>query len=274
MRGEEGPMSVQFPRPGPVLKAVLIALVSIGLGGAILQWTAWGGVVFQALMFIPERVLHRYEVWRFVTSGLLTLSFSQLLSYGIGLYFLSPDLERRWGSKRFAWFLAGSIVAGNVLVLVVNALPLTSKIFHPDFACGCAAAMAAIAVAWAQANPELEVRLFFFLPIKGKYLFWITLVFCLIPLVYGDPSTDGVAAPFGGILTGMAFGGSTSILRRSYLELKLALLKRRAASGAGGPGRPSVRRARSGGPALRVLPGGLEEELKKREPPNDKRYLN
>jgi membrane associated rhomboid family serine protease len=273
MRGEEGPMSVHFPRPGPVLKTVLIALVAFGLGGALLQWTAWGGVVFQALMFIPERVLHRYEAWRFVTSGLLTLSFGQLLSYGIGLYFLSPDLERRWGSKRFAWFLAGSIAAGNVLVLAVNALPLSNKIFHPDVACGCAAAMAAIAVAWAQANPELEVRLFFFLPLKGKYLFWITLAFCLIPLVYGDPSTDGVAAPFGGVVTGMAFGGSASILRRTYLELKLAVLKRRAAAGPSSA-RPSVRRARASGPALRVLPGGLEEELKKREPPNDKRYLN
>src|ERR1700722_1172323 len=129
MRGEQGPMSVQFPKPGPVLKVVLMALAAFGLGGALLHWTSWGGVIFQALMFVPGRLLPpHYEVWRLVTSGLLTGSFSQLLFAGIGLYFLSPDLERRWGSKRFAWFLVASIVLGNVLVLLVDATHLASPI--------------------------------------------------------------------------------------------------------------------------------------------------
>jgi membrane associated rhomboid family serine protease len=274
MRGADGPMSIQFQRPGPVLRAVLIALAAFGLGGALLHWVSWGPFVFQRLWFVPTRVLHHYEGWRLITSGLLTGSFGQLLFAGIGLYFLSPDLERRWGSPRFAWFLGASIVMGNMLVLAVNALPLANPIFHPEFVFGATSAITAIAVAWAQANPELEVRLFFFLPIKGKYLFWITIVWCVISLIYGEQSSDGVVAPFGGILTGMAFGGQPSILRRTYLELKLALLQRKAAGAAKTTERATVRRARAGGPALRVLPGGLEEELRKREPPSDKRYLN
>jgi membrane associated rhomboid family serine protease len=271
MRGAEGPMSVQFPRPGPVLKAVLIALAAFGIGGALLQWTSLGAVTLRWLAFIPHRP---FEVWRLVTSGLLTESFSTLLFTGVGLYFLSPDLERRWGSQRFAGFLAGSVALGNLFVLAVDRLPLSSPIFHPDHVAGPTAAITAIAVAWAQSNPELEVRLFFFLPVKGKYLFWASVAWCFIPLIYGDQTSDGVAAPFGGILVGMVFGGAPTILRRTYLELKLAILKRRAGGGARAAGRASVRRARAGGPALRVLPGGLEEELRKREPPNDKRYLN
>jgi membrane associated rhomboid family serine protease len=259
-----------------VLKVVLIALAAFGLGGALLHWTSWGQGFFEALMFVPSRVVHRYEAWRLVTSGLLTGSFSQLLFAGIGLYFLSPDLERRWGSQRFAAFLAASIVVGNLLVLAVDAaMPKTSDaIFHPEYVYGAMSAMTAIAVAWAQANPELEVRLFFFLPIKGKYLFWITVVWCVISLVYGEQTSDGVVAPFGGIVAGLAFAGGPSILRRTYLELKLAILKRRTGSAARPAARASVRKARAGGPALRVLPGGLEEELRKREPPSDKRYLN
>jgi len=275
MRGEQGPMSVQFPRPGPVLKGVLIAMAAFGIGGALLHWTDFGAYLLQALVFIPERFLHRpYEVWRLVTSGFLTGSFSQLLFTGIGLYFLSPDLERRWGSKRFAGFLAASVALGNLLVLAVDRIPLTSPIFHPAFVAGPTAAITAIAVAWAQGNPELEVRLFFFLPVKGKYLFWASVAWCVIPLIYGEQTSDGVAAPFGGVLVGMALGGAPTILRRTYLELKLAILKRRAGDGGRAVTRASARKARAGGPALRVLPGGLEEELKKREPPNDKRYLN
>jgi membrane associated rhomboid family serine protease len=258
-----------------VLKAVLIALAVLGIGGALLHWTPWGEGIFQALAFIPDRFLHRpYEVWRLVTSGLLTGSFSTLLFTGVGLYFLSPDLERRWGSQRFAGFLAASVALGNLLVLLVGLTHLESPIFHPAVVLGPTAAITAIAVAWAQSNPELEVRLFFFLPVKGKYLFWASIAWCVIPLIYGEQTSDGVAAPFGGVIVGMALGGAPTILRRTYLELKLAILKRRAGGGARAAGRTSVRRARGSGPSLRVLPGGLEEELRKREPPNDKRYLN
>jgi hypothetical protein len=37
--------------------------------------------------------------------------------------------------------------------------------------------------------------------------------------------------------------------------------------------RPSVRRSGKA-PPLRVVPGGLEDDLKNRKPPKDKRYLN
>jgi hypothetical protein len=81
-------------------------------------------------------------------------------------------------------------------------------------------------------------------------------------------------APFGGFLVGLGLAGSPSILRRTYLQMKLAILKRQAGPGAR-TGRISARKPRpAGGPELRVLPGGLEEELRKREPPKDKRYLN
>jgi membrane associated rhomboid family serine protease len=278
MRGEPGSMSMQFPKPGPVLRAFLIALVTLGVGWALLvNWTAWGARGFDALTCMPDRVFRHLEIWRLFTAGLLTSpqgSVSHLFFTLIGLYFLSPDLEKRWGSPRFAWFLVASLSVGFLAGCAVAGLGLSNPIFHPPRMYGATAAITAVAVAWARENSELEVRLFFVVPVKGKYLFWITLLYCVLGVVYADQMSEGVIAPFGGVLTGMALGGSPSMLRRTYLQLKLALLQRRAGSALRPGARPSTRRPRASGPPLRVLQGGLEEELRKREPPKDKRYLN
>ena len=47
-------MSVQFPRPGPVLKAVLIALAAFGLGGALLHWLPGEPSLIRLLAFVPD----------------------------------------------------------------------------------------------------------------------------------------------------------------------------------------------------------------------------
>jgi membrane associated rhomboid family serine protease len=272
MRGGSGQVSVQLPRPGPVLKVVLVGLVAFGTLGAVLyNWGPnWGRAAFLALVFEPDRVAH-FELWRFLTSGLLSspsVSAGPLIFTLIGLYFLSPDLERRWGGRRFAVFLGGSVVLGNLVAYAVSRFEfLSSPIFHPEHMFGATAAVTAIAVAWSRENADLEVRLMFFLPIKGKHLFWITVGYCVIQVIWHADLTEGVMAPFGGILAGMTLSGSS--VRRTYLKLKLALMKRQAARVSLAI-RPSTRPGRG----LRVLPGGLEEELRKRQPPSDKRYLN
>src|ERR1700722_13418459 len=142
-RGEPGQMPFQLPRPGPVLRAVLIALAAFGIGGGMLfNWTETGRQ--QILPFLacsPDGVLHHFRVWTLLTSGFLTLEFGQLFFTLLGLYFLSPVLERRWGGNLFGMFLAASIVVGNLLVILVDKLQfLTSPIFHPPAMLGATAA--------------------------------------------------------------------------------------------------------------------------------------
>jgi hypothetical protein len=87
---------------------------------------------------------------------------------------------------------------------------------------------------------------------------------------------EGVVAPFGGVAAGLLFSGTPSPLRRAWLHLKLAVLRHRSGSVSAqdliAPKTP--KRSRSGAPPLRVVSGGLEDVLKKRTPPKDKRYLN
>jgi hypothetical protein len=121
------------------------------------------------------------------------------------------------------------------------------------------------------------VQLFFVLPMRGKWLFWLTIGFCVLDLIYPTALPEGVVAPMGGVVVGVLLSGSPSPARSLYLHLKLLLLRRRSRSLSVAEVMASkpVRRPRSpGAPPLRVVSGGLEDALRKRNPPKDKRYLN
>ncbi len=276
----DGPqVSVAFPRPGRALWALLIALSAFGIVTALLA--SWGRAdsVFTWLVFRPGEGLG--EPWRLLSSALLTSpsSWGHLLFALMGLYFLGAPLERRWGSWRFVRFLAISVVLGNLTTwLIAHAVgDAAPDRFRPAFVFGPAAAITAIAIAWSREYADSMVNFFMVLPVRGRTLLWITVGFCVLDLVYPAGMPEGVVAPLGGLVGGLLLGGTPSLLRSAWLHLRLALLRRRGDA----PrvedilARKPQRRARpSNAPPLRVVPGGLEEVLKKRTPPKDKRYLN
>lgn len=271
--------SLALPRPGPALKGLLIAVAVLGIGLALAGNA--GMAVFEWLACNTAFVLHG-QVWRLLTSGFLTdpTSYGHLIFSLLGLYFLSTDLEQRWGGKRFLGFMAGSVVLGNVLAIVVDLIaPATWGSFHPRaLMFGPDAAIAATAIAWAGINADKQILLFFVVPVRGQYLTWVTIGFCVLGLIYRGGTPAGQIAPFGGVLAGFVFGGAQSPMRRAYLHAKLWWIRRRLGDKAPptvdqimrGTAQP---KKRSGGPPLRVVSGGLDEKSEKK-PPKDKRYLN
>ncbi len=271
-------MAFSLPRPGPALKALLITVGVAGLlSASALAWIPWGAHVAKLLVCNRAGVMDG-QLWRLVTSALIQQpgegAIGHLFFMLLGLYFLSPSLERRWGGARFVRFFLISILVGNVLAVVVDFVaPASVSLFHPSVMYGPGAAVAAIAVAWAGENAEAHVRLFFIIPVKGKHFLWLTIAYCFLGVLLKDSVPEGVAAPFGGVLTGLLLGGSPSPLRTLYLLIKLRFIRGRAGGGGVALIRPQPRRSRPGSPPLRVVPGGLED-LSKRQPPKDKRYLN
>ncbi len=279
-------MSGMFPRPGKALKILLVTIAALSILAAIVvNWAPGGrsGVeVFYWVACSRDGLTGGIpRVWTLLTAGLFTRpsgdgAVQDLLYTLIGLYFFSPDLEKRWGPKRFLRFIGTSIFVGFLLGFTIDLLaPPHLEIFHPHMMFGAGAAITATMVAWSRQNADSVVRLFFVLPVKGSWFFWLAVVYAVLGVVYWDRQHDaGVVAPFGGIITGLILGGTPSVARTLYLRAKLAVLRKKASP----PDRPSSprpsRTTRGGGPPLRVVYGGLEDELKKRKPPKDKRYLN
>lgn len=273
-----------LPRPRRALKTVLISIGAFALLGSICaNWIpgAWTLMV-SYLSFIPSTVLKTpLAIIGFFTSWLLTSPSSMFhaLFAIIGLYFLAPDLERRWGGGRLVRFLLCAVCMGNALVMLAHLIPGTPEALKPDLVFGPNAAVEAAAFAWGAENPDAVLRLFFFLPMNGKRFKWITVGFVVLGLILAktQPVPEGALAPVGGVLVGLAMSGSPSPLRRLWLRIRLGILRKRGATLDVGPldlDRPRPRAvARKGGPPLRVVPGGLDD-LEKRKPSKDKRYLN
>jgi membrane associated rhomboid family serine protease len=277
-------VSAAFPRPGRALKAVLIVIAAFAvIGAVIVNWAPGGKSGVELFRLLAFDAAQPQRVWTWVTSGILTSpeGFSHALWSLVGLYFLTNDLEKRWGGARMLRFLALSVVFGNLTVFLVSLVPLAHAVFHPPIAFGPLAAITATAMAWAKENEGRQIRLFFFLPVSGKTLYWVTIGFAVLALLFLQGTPEGAAAPFGGILAGLLLGGTPSPVRSTWLRLKLALMRRKGSpltveSLLGPPSGPRGSK-RKGGPPLRIVQGGqsgLEEDLKNRKPPNDKRYLN
>lgn len=278
MNRQQG-MTFAFPRPGPALWAVLGAMTALGVFTAFLAtWVPGGEHVFEALEFDLDHAF--VQPWRLLSSGLLTspVQLSHLVFSLAGVYFLGTTLEHRWGAWRFARFFAIAILFGNLATMAAGGImpPDAQARFHPDHVFGPMAAITAIAIAWSREFRDSTVNLFLVLPVRARTLLWLTVGLCALDLVYPAGIPEGVVAPFGGVVAGLLFGGSPSLARTAWLRLRLAFLRRRA-SGARIDDILSAqpkRRPRTGAPPLRIVSGGIDEVLKKRTPPKDKRYLN
>jgi membrane associated rhomboid family serine protease len=282
---EPGEIVSALPRPGRALKALLAIIGVFAIVGAVVvNWAPGpptGVELFRWLAFDPTAPFKR--PWTFLTSGLLTSpeGISHALWSMFGLYFLTPDLERRWGGARLVRFLAIAVVLGN-LAVTAGALLLPEKgVFHPPIAFGPMAAITAAVIAWSKENADRQIRFMFFLPMSGKTLYWLTIGLAFLSLVFLQGTAEGALAPLGGILTGVLLAGHPSPVRALWLRLRLGAMRR---GGKGitvqdllddRPSRPRSSPRRTGkSPPLRVVQGGLEDDLKNRKPPKDKRYLN
>jgi membrane associated rhomboid family serine protease len=276
----DNPLQGAFPRPGKVLRAVLIGVFTVWLAFAVgLNWAGASEAVFYALCGNTERILHG-EVWRLFTAPWLHMpvgTLSHVLSAMLGLYFLSPPLESRWGSARFARFLlVASLCAYGTQMLAELVLPggLAARVAGDGgYFYGALPVVEAIAIAWALSFRGQTVRLFFVLPVTSTGLIVFVVATSLMYVVIAAQGPSGLVAPFGGMLAGWLFGGgSPSPFRRFWLKLRLAKLDAEAAKEA------RDRRRRAGKSGLRVISGGRDSDADPDKPPEsrdrDGRWLN
>jgi hypothetical protein len=124
----------------------------------------------------------------------------------------------------------------------------------------------AVLVAWALANRNSTVRMFFLIPISGTMLLVFVLLLSVLNVLALRAPTEGLVTPFGGMLAGWLFGDG-SPLRRLYLKMRLKQIQ---AETTALRAQSAARARRAAGPSLRVVEGGSGRST----PPKDKRYLN
>src|SRR5215471_6602157 len=255
-----------LPRPGKALLWAMGVLLAIWILFAVsVNWVGGDGEVF-SLFVGNTRAILSGQIWRLLTAGLIhdPHGLQHILFAILGIYFLGPTLEARWGGRRTLFFLIGSSVVSFTCQFLAEALlpmSIADKIGQPVWY-GSMGAVEAIAVAWAITNRSQTVRLFFILPVTGNGLLLFVIGISLAAVLLVSKTYEGLITPFGGMLAGYLFGaGTPTPARRVLLKARYFWIARRAA------------RYRSSGPKLRVIEGGEAREAR-RKPPTDKRFLN
>lgn len=152
-----------------------------------------------------------FEIWQLVTYQFLHGGFSHILFNMFALWMFGMEIENQWGGKKFLIFYLLCGVGAGLLHLFISPL-LTGA--APTI--GASGAVYGIMAAFALIYPNRLIYLYFFIPIKAKYLitFLILMEFMLV-----DSVGSGVAhlAHLGGAIVGFIF---VMLDDRTNVELK------------------------------------------------------
>jgi hypothetical protein len=153
----------------PNLTLYLLAIQAIGV--ALLM----GGYSTELdLILHGSSVIHRGEWWRllsFMMMPKIPPSIWLLLAFYI-FYLMGTALEREWGTFRYNLFILCGYLFTILAAFISPGVIVTNTYFL-----GC------VFLAFATLFPEFEFHLFFILPVKVKWLGWLTAGFYILTLL-------------------------------------------------------------------------------------------
>ena len=134
------------------------------------------GVWVERLALLPDRVLAG-EYWRVITFLALPLSLSPIwvIFTLMFIYYILNTIESEWGAFKTTFYVLVSILLTIAVSFIFN-YPVTQV---SDFESTLFLAAAAL-------FPEQEVRLFLAIPVKMKWLAWLSLAFFGLKLIQTD----------------------------------------------------------------------------------------
>ena len=197
----------KHPRFG-IPNLMLVVVIGNALVWLLDQFSP-GFSLSSALSFVPYYIL-RGEVWRLVTFVFVPTT-NKVLLLAISLYFyywIGSVLERQWGTTKFTVFyllgLVLNIIAGFILYLVLPYPVATVSMHYVNLS---------LFFAFATLYGDMQVLLFFVIPIKVKWLAWVDaalFAFDIILALAKIPSLGllalvGVVAPIVAILNYLIF---------------------------------------------------------------------
>jgi membrane associated rhomboid family serine protease len=189
-----------FNAPTPNVTRFLILIIASYLIFAIIGRNQVGVSLFNAMVLSPFDVLHSFEAWRILSYAILhdPNSPMHVIFNALALYMLGPQLEDRWGEKRFLIFVLTAIVLGGVMVCLTFLLGISSA-----SVVGFSAATIGLVIAWGLTFSTQQIFLLGILPLSGQQLVYITVGLEVIYAVSGNSISS--AAHFGGIIAGFIF---------------------------------------------------------------------
>ena len=181
----------------PNLAIYLIGMQAIGVFLLISERTS-----VDQLFLHGSSVIHRGEIWRLVSFMMLPETLSPLFLFFAFyiFYMISNSLEQHWGTFKY-----------NLFVLTGFSMTVLSAFINPGMIVTNTYFLGAVFLAFATIFPQITFQLFFIIPVKVKWLGWITAVGYFLTLLNPSDSAIVVGKRWGVIIAfinyALFFGG-------------------------------------------------------------------
>ncbi len=171
----------------------------------------------------PAIIYTKYYVWQLCTYMFLHGDFFHIFLNMYALMLFGIPVEQLWGSKKFVFYYFFTGIGAGIVIFIINVFMGGMGAFAPTI--GASGAVFGLLLAFGVLFPDVELLVFFFIPMKAKFLVVLYGGIELFALISsGTNSNISHTGHLGGILFGVIF---FLITRRRGIEFSAKKIKAR-----------------------------------------------
>lgn len=126
------------------------------------------GPMIEYFALTPALVTSKLYLWQLATYMFLHGNFAHIFFNMYALLIFGVPIEQEWGSKRFLLYYFFTGAGAGLTIFTINFFFPGPGYFYPTI--GASGAVFGLLLAFGFLYPNAELLLFFFIPIKAKYL--------------------------------------------------------------------------------------------------------
>lgn len=169
----------------------------------------------------PALVILKGYVWQIVTYMFMHGGFAHIFFNMYALLLFGMPIEQLWGSKKFLFYYFFTGIGAGVTILVINLISGGDGVLIPTI--GASGAVFGLLLAFGILFPDAELLIFFFIPMKAKYL---VVLYGGLELYFqitsGNSSSISHIGHLGGIFFGLIY---FFVMKRRGIEFRAKKIK-------------------------------------------------
>ncbi|MCX7678757.1 MAG: rhomboid family intramembrane serine protease [Spirochaetes bacterium] len=182
--------------------------------------TGNSGFLIEYFALTPILVASKYHIWQLVTYMFLHGNFAHIFFNMYALLIFGMPIEQEWGSKRFTLYYFFTGIGAGLTIFFINSIFPGPGYYYPTI--GASGAVFGLLLAFGFLYPNAELLLFFFIPIKAKYLVILYGLLELFLEISGSSGNISHIGHLGGLFFGLIY---FLIFKKHALSFKAKIIR-------------------------------------------------